>query len=239
MTTEPVHSINPPTRRSFLAAAGAVAAAGSAQLSAKSYARVLGANDRLGVGLIGGGVIGNAHMDVINNLKDKNNLHPVCVADCWKTRAEEGKAKVKADHAETDYRKLLEHKDIDYVVVATPEHWHWTMTIDAMEAGKAVYCEKPLTHTIPEAQAVVKRQKELKKPVQVGVQAMSDNSYISAGEAIAGGMIGQVIQAQIEYVRRYPANAGPWREPELVAQHPTKPADLNWDAWLGSAKKID
>ena len=239
MTTGPVHSHNPPTRRSFLAAAGAVAAAGSAQLSAKSYARVLGANDRLGVGLIGGGVIGNAHMDVINNLKDKNNLHPVCVADCWKKRAEEGQAKIKADHAETDYRKLLEHKDIDYVVVATPEHWHWTMTIDAMEAGKAVYCEKPLTHTIPEAQAVVKRQKELKKPVQVGVQAMSDDSYIAASQAIAGGMIGQVIQAQIEYVRRYPANAGPWREPELVAQHPTKPADLNWDAWLGSAKKID
>ena len=146
------------SRRSFLAAASTVAAAGATQLSAKSYARVLGANDRLGVGLIGGGVIGKAHMGVINNLKEKNNLHPVCVADCWKTRADEGKATINADHAETDYRKLLEHKDIDYVIVATPEHWHWTMTIDAMDAGKAIYCEKPLTHTIPEAQAVVKKQ---------------------------------------------------------------------------------
>lgn len=118
MTTDPVPSHSTATRRTFLAAAGAVAAAGSTQLSAKSYARVLGSNDRLGVGLIGGGVIGNAHMDVINNLKEKNNLHPVCVADCWKKRAEEGQAKIKADHAETNYRKLLEHKDIDYVIVA-------------------------------------------------------------------------------------------------------------------------
>ena len=118
-------------RRAFLATAG-VAATAVSQLSAKSYARVVGANDRLGVGLIGGGVIGKAHMGVINNLKEKNNLHPVCVADCWKSRAEEAKATIQADHAETDYRKLLEHKDIDYVVVATPEHWHWTMTIDAM-----------------------------------------------------------------------------------------------------------
>ena len=185
-------NVNDLSRRSFLAAASTVAAAGATQLSAKSYARVLGANDRLGVGLIGGGVIGKAHMGVINNLKEKNNLHPVCVADCWKTRADEGKATINADHAETDYRKLLEHKDIDYVIVATPEHWHWTMTIDAMDAGKAVYCEKPLTHTIPEAQAVVKKQKETGRPVQVGVQAMSDDSYISARNAIRDGIIGKL-----------------------------------------------
>jgi len=186
----------PLQRRTFLTAAGAAAAVAT-QLSAKSYARVIGANDRLGVGLIGGGVIGKAHMGVINNLKEKNNLHPVCVADCWKTRAQEGKATIGADHAETDYRKLLEHKDIDYVVVATPEHWHWTMTIDAMEAGKAV------------------------------------------GKAIQEGMIGKVLQAQIEYVRRYNKDAGPWREPALVSQHKDKPVDLDWNAWLGSAPKID
>ena len=96
------------SRRSFLAAASTVAAAGATQLSAKSYARVLGANDRLGVGLIGGGVIGKAHMGVINNLKEKNNLHPVCVADCWKTRADEGKATINADHAETDFSVLAQ-----------------------------------------------------------------------------------------------------------------------------------
>ncbi len=152
------------SRRSFLStAAGATAAvslATSSPWTAKSYARIVGANDRLGVGLIGAGVIGNAHMDVINNLKEKNNLDPIAVADCWKKRADEGKAKINAAHSMTEYKKMLDMKEVDYAIVAVPEHWHWTMTIDAMDAGKAVYCEKPMTHTIPEAQAVMKKQKE-------------------------------------------------------------------------------
>jgi hypothetical protein len=232
------------SRRSFLgttastAAASAVATAATTW-TAKSYAQIKGANERIGVGIIGGGVIGNAHMHVINNLKEKNNLLPVAVADCWKTRADAGKALIKAEHSLTEYKKMLDMKEIDYVTVATPEHWHWTMTIDAMDAGKAVYCEKPMTHTIPEAQAVMKKQKETGLPLQIGVQAMSDNSYITARDAIRKGVIGQVIQAQIEYVRRYDAKRGPWREPQDVAKHPTKPADLDWNAWLGSAKKID
>lgn len=231
------------SRRNFLKTTGAVTTAMSVAttlgISAKSYGRILGANERLGVGLIGAGVIGNAHMDVINNLKEKNNLAPIAVADCWETRAKAGQAKIAADHALTDYRKLLEMKEVDYAVVAVPEHWHSRMTIEAMDAGKAVYCEKPLTHSIPEAQEVLKKQKETGRPLQVGVQAMSDDSYITARDAIRKGVIGQVIQAQIEYVRRYDAKSGPWREPEQVAANTTKPADLNWDAWLGSAKKID
>lgn len=229
------------SRRSFMSTAGKVSfAAGlatSATLTAKSYARVLGSNDRIGVGLIGAGVIGNAHMKVINELKGKNNLLPVAVADCWKTRADKGKEIIGAQQSMMDYHKLLELKEVDYVVVAVPEHWHWTMTIDAMDAGKAVYCEKPLTHTIPEAQAVMKKQKETGRPLQVGVQAMSDDSYITARDAIRRGAIGKVVQAQIEYVRRYDAKAGPWRVPNEVAAHQSKPADLDWNAWLGSAEK--
>ncbi len=227
------------SRRSFLTTASTVAAASASALSAKSYANVIGANERLGVGLIGGGVIGNEHMKVINALKGPNNLRPVCMVDCWKTRADQGRAILEAEHAMTDYRKMLDMKDIDYVVVAVPEHWHWTMTIDAMKAGKAVYCEKPLTHTIPEAQAVVKAQKETGRPLQVGVQAMSDDSYITARDAIREGIIGQVVHAQIEYCRRYKTEAGPWREPQLVGDHLEKPDDLQWDDWLGSAKKIE
>lgn len=156
-----------PNRRSFLSTSTSTAAAiGVAASTAKSYGRVIGANDRLGVGVIGGGVIGNAHFDVINKLKESNNLLPVAVSDCWMTRAEAGKQKIGADAAYNEYKRLLDRKEVDYVVVATPEHWHWTMTIDAMDAGKAVYCEKPLTHTIPEAQAVVKKQKETGRPLQ-------------------------------------------------------------------------
>lgn len=229
------------SRRTFMTTAGkatiaATLAASANSMTAKSYARVIGANDRIGVGIIGAGVIGTAHLNVINNLKEKNNLLPVAVADCWKTRADKGKELVGAEHSLMDYRKLLDMKEVDYAVVAVPEHWHWTMTIDAMDAGKAVYCEKPLTHTIPEAQAVMKKQKETNRPLQVGVQAMSDDSYITARDAIRRGVIGKVVQAQIEYVRRYDAKAGPWRVPTEVAAHQTKPADLDWKAWLGSAK---
>jgi predicted dehydrogenase len=229
----------PTNRRNFLGSSTALTATATLAATtwtAKSYGRIIGANDRLGVGLIGGGVIGTAHMGVINNLKEKNNLLPVAVADCWMTRAEAGKAKIGAAHAMQDYRQLLEMKEVDYAIVAVPEHWHAPMTIDALDAGKAVYCEKPLTHTIPEAQAVVKKQKETKLPLQVGVQAMSDNSYITARDAIRKGVIGKVIQAQIEYVRRYDAKAGPWREPEEVAAHASQPKDLDWKAWLGTAE---
>ena len=124
-------------------------------------------------------------------------------------------------------------KEIDYVTIATPEHWHSRMTIDALDAGKAVYCEKPMTHSIPEAKEVLKKQKSTGLAVQVGVQAMSDDSYSSAAKAIEEGVLGQVVQAQIEYVRRYD-KAGPWRNPTLDPKMP-KPDDLDWNAWLGPA----
>ncbi len=233
--------MNIKNRREFLSqsAVTATVLATASSWSAKSYARIIGANDRIGVGIIGAGVIGNAHIAVINNLRESNNLSAVAVADCWKTRADAGRELLNADHALTDYREMLDMKAIDYVTVAVPEHWHSKMTIDAMDAGKAVYCEKPMTHSIPEALEVLKKQKETNIPLQVGVQAMSDDSYITARDAIRDGMIGQVVQAQIEYVRRYQQQAGPWREPALVDANITKPADLDWNAWLGNAEKID
>ena len=222
------------SRRHFLAAGGAAAAVA---MTAKSYARVIGANDRIRIGFIGVGGMGNGHLDAINQLKEPDNVEAVAVADCWLTRAEAGAKKVEAPHHFSDYRKLLEIKDIDYVTIATPEHWHATMTIDAMDAGKAVYVEKPMTHVIPEALAVVKKQKETGLALQVGVQAMSDDSYSSAAQAIEEGVLGQVVQAQIEYVRRYDKQ-GPWRLPDVTDDQP-KPADLDWNAWLGKAPKID
>lgn len=224
-------------RRSFLETTSAVGAAAAVTTwTAKSYSQVVGANDRINVGFIGAGGMAGNHMSAYNNLKESNNLNAVAVADCWKTRAEAGKTNVQADSAFTDYRKVLDIKEIDYVTIATPEHWHSTMTIDAMDAGKAVYCEKPMTHTIDEALQVMAKQKETGLPLQVGVQAMSDDSYRSAAVAIKEGVIGQVVQAQIEYVRRY-GEQGPWRVPDLKDNDP-KPADLNWNDWLGHAPNI-
>lgn len=226
--------INRVSRRTFLGAAGA-AAAGLA-FTASSYAKVLGANDRIRIGFIGVGGMGRHHMRTFLDLRESNNLEAVAVADCWKTRADDAAGAIKAPQAFVDYRKVLDIQDIDYVTVATPEHWHAQVTIDAMDAGKAVYCEKPMTHTLPEALAVCKKQKETGRPLQIGVQAMSDDSYISAAKVIREGLLGQVVQAQIEYVRRYDKQ-GPWRDPKITDDTP-KPEDLDWDTWLGNAPKI-
>jgi len=224
------------SRRSFLGSSGALAA--TAGMTAAGYAKVLGSNSRIRIGFIGAGGMATGHMNAINTLKETNNLEPMGVADCWKMRAEKGAALLGVSRALTDYRKLLDVKDIDYVTIATPEHWHSKMTTDAMDAGKAVYCEKPMTHDIPQAQAVMKKQKETGLALQVGVQAMSDDSYIAARKAIRQGVLGQVVQAQIEYVRRY-GSQGPWRRPDVVKNHTSKPADLNWTDWLGHTPKID
>ncbi|MFN0051384.1 MAG: Gfo/Idh/MocA family protein [Planctomycetales bacterium] len=221
------------SRRSFLSAS--TAAAAGVALAARSYARVIGANDRIRVGFIGVGGMGSGHVDACRSLKDKDNLEFLGVADCWRTRAEGAAAKLETK-AFTDYRKLLE-TGVDYVTIATPEHWHAQMTLDALDAGKAVYVEKPMTHTIPQAQAVMKKAQETGLAVQVGVQGMSDDSYSSAAAAIKKGVIGKVVQAQIEYVRRYDKE-GPWRSPDINDQTP-QPADLDWNAWLGHAPKID
>lgn len=181
--------------------------------------------------------MGSGHLETLVKLSEANNLKLVAVADCWTKRAEDGAAKAGDAKAFQDYRKLLEMDEIDYVTVATPEHWHAACVLDALDAGKHVYCEKPLTHNIPEAQSVLKKVKETKLALQVGVQATSDDSYASAAEVIRDGILGKVVQAQIEYVRRY-NEQGPWRVPNLKSDMP-KPADLDWNTWLGKAKKID
>ena len=209
-------------RRTFLATSAAIATSGglsNTSLTAKSYDRILGANERLGVGLIGHGGMGSGHAKTIAGLKESNNLDPIAVADCWKTRADSGAQVTGAPNAYQDFRKVLDHKEIDYVTIATPEHWHCDMTLAAFDAGKDVYCEKPMTHTLEEGVKVFKKQKQTGRSLQVGVQGMSDDSYISARKAIDDGVLGQVVQAQIEYVRRY-GEQGPWRVPDLKKDMP-------------------
>ena len=207
------------SRRAFLGAAGAAAAA--VAWTATSYAKVIGANDRIRIGFIGVGGMGNAHLDAIDELEGEGQPRSRWP---WPTAGRRGPRTGPRRSARrksfADYRKVLDIKDIDYVTIATPEHWHAKMTIDAMDAGKAVYCEKPMTHTIPEAQAVMKKQKETglaaadRRAGHVGRQ-------LSHGRPrrFATGMLGQVVQAQIEYVRRYDKQ-GPWRDPDIKDDTP-------------------
>jgi predicted dehydrogenase len=124
------------TRRGFL---------GAAALTAAQYNRVLGANDRVGIGFIGYGLIGKQH--IYNFKKSFPDVDRVAVCDVYKPRVEEGLAYLESPNAKgySDFRKMYENKDIDGVLVATPDHWHALLTIMACAAGKDVYVEKPLT----------------------------------------------------------------------------------------------
>jgi predicted dehydrogenase len=227
------------TRRSFLKTSGVVAA-GMTAMPAESCARVLGANDRLNTAIIGCGVIGNVHLDALLAMRKEKMVEVLAVCDVYKSRARQFREKSQAQGGDPktfhDYRDVLTIKDLDYVTIATPEHWHAQMTLDALDAGKHVYCEKPMTHTIEEAQTIVDKVKQTGLKMQVGVQSMSDDSYATAHEAIAAGKLGPVIEAQIEYCRWHPLKRGPFCLKTTDANI-AKPDDLDWDTWLGPAPK--
>ena len=220
-------------RRGFLRGTGLTAAA----LSARSYGRVLGANQRLGIGIIGCGNMANHHLRKLLTMSSAANIEIVAVSDVYQTRARKFQDQIMKTGGnaleKTHYQDLLAMKEVDYAFIATPEHWHAQQTLDALDAGKHVYCEKPMTHSIAEAQQVVHKVRKTGLKMQVGVQGMSDDSYSSANQAIREGKLGRVVQAQMEYVRNYPANKGPWRTG--VRPNAPKPPDLDWERWLGPA----
>jgi len=227
------------SRRRFLQTT-AGAAVGAAALTAKNYARAAGANDRLNIGIIGvGNIGGRAHLPALLGMRDESNVEIMAVADVNPDRAREACDRIRdaggKPYITREYRDVLGIADIDYVVVATPEHSHQYITLDALRAGKHVYCEKPLTHTVPQARKVVDLVRKTGLKLQVGVQGMSDDSYSSAHDAIVAGKIGPVIEAQIDYIRDYSGDLGLWRtgtDPDAP-----KPDELGWDRWLVPAPR--
>lgn len=228
------------TRREFVQRASVGAAALASAWSYAPSVGAVGANERINIGVIGTGGIAGSHGQALQAIKDEENCTIVAVCDIWTRRMNDYASMVKSKFGEEpktyhDYRELLANPDIDKVVIATPEHWHERMTIDACRAGKAVYVEKPMTHNATEALRVLDVIKETGAIVQVGVQGMSDDCYEAARDIIKSGMLGQVMQAQIDYVRRYDADSGPWRTDAKTGD--PKPEDLDWEAWLGPAWK--
>ena len=227
------------TRRNFLTTTG-VAAAGATAMTARSYAQTAGANDRLHVGFIGCGGMAGAHLGSLIKMKDAENLSLDVVCDVYESRANKFRGGIKdaGGNAKVarDYREVLARKDLDYVVIATPEHSHAYITLDALDAGKHVYVEKPMTHTIDESQRVTAKVNDTELKLQVGVQSMADDSYSSARTAIEAGKIGNVVQAQVDYVRYYSPSLGPWRK-KGITDDMEQPSDLDWNAWLKPARK--
>lgn len=222
----------PVSRRSFIKTSTLVT--GAAALTARSYAQAAGANDRLNVGMIGCGGMASQHLGALLNMREDENIAVTWVCDVFGERARKFQDRIAAEGGEArttgDYREVIGDPEIDYVVIATPEHSHHRLAMAALEAGKHVYCEKPLCYDIKEAKEVVAKANQTGLKLQVGVQGMADDSYASAQEAIRAGKLGTVVEAQIDYVRNHPLDRGPWRkntDPEMP-----KPDDLNWDAWV-------
>ena len=219
-------------RRAFIQNTVASATATALVWNAKSYAAVPGANERLRLGVVGCGGMANHHMDTLLGIRETANVEIGAVCDVYQKRLD---AAVKKTGGKpfSRYQELLSQKDLDYVLIATPEHWHHRMTLDTLDAGKHVYVEKPMTHSISQAQDVVRKVAESKLKLQVGVQGMSDESYEVANRYIQEGILGKVVMAQIDYSRNYASDF--WADdPDPDA----KPGvNLDWDAWLGPAPK--
>ncbi len=185
-------------------------------------------NDRFRLGLIGAGGMGTGNMKAAANWVDV-----VAIADVDSVRGETAKETMSKGKADVykDYRKILDRKDIDVIHIATPDHWHTKPLIEAMLAGKDVYCEKPLTLTIDEGKLIRKVQKQTGRIVQVGTQQRSTfNLFVKAMAMVQDGRLGKIKSITV-------AIGGGPTSPELPVS--IVPTELDWDRWLGPSPKTD
>ncbi len=201
-------------RRTFLIAGG---------LTALASTRVLGANDTLRVGVIG---TGGRMNDLLNAADRVGNYQVVAACDVYAPRRDAIKERSKgAATTHTDYRELLEQK-LDAVIIASPDHWHVRMAVDAIAAGKDVYLEKPVTHTIEEGATLARAVRSSKQILQCGMQQRSWSHFRDAVDLIQGGSLGRVPQVRTYWWQNYLA----WREHNAIEVQA-----LDWKQWLGNA----
>ncbi|MCX6620238.1 MAG: Gfo/Idh/MocA family oxidoreductase [Acidobacteria bacterium] len=207
------------SRREFLRPVAAAAAGG----------RKLAANDRIRIGAIGAGIMGTE--DVDSSLKNGSEL--VAVADVYQGRLTRARERWGNHLSVTrDYREVLARPDIDAVLIATPDHWHSTITIDAMKAGKDVYCEKPMVQRIADGRAVVETARQTGRIVQVGSQGVSSVVYQKARDLLRAGAIGEVNLVEAWWDRRSAIGAWQYSIPPDAT-----PDNIDWDRFLGRAPK--
>ncbi len=221
------------TRRNFIRNIAVGTAGVSLLSSTKSYGAILGANSSVNIAILGTGgrsyalaqavaKVKNARISYICDV-DSNNLNK------FKTYCKDNIG--YTPELEKDFRKILENKDVDAVIIATPEHWHAPMAIMAMQAGKHVYVEKPCSHNLYENEMIVLAQKKYKRVVQMGNQQRSSVSSALAIKEIKEGIIGDVYAAKAFY-----ANA---RRPIGKGKIINVPDFLDWDLWQGPAPRED
>ena len=219
------------SRRQFLSTTSLAAAAAVPYFSAASQTLAdepEAKNDRVAIGLIGAGGMG------VGNLKSAAKwIDVMAIADADRSRADSANNQLADGKAEVheDYRAILDRKDIDVLHIATPDHWHTKPLVEALLAGKDVYCEKPLTLTIDEGKLIRKVQKETGRIVQVGTQQRSQfNLFVKAIALVAAGRVGKI--KKVTAAIGGAPTCGPLPVVEV-------PQELDWDRWLGPAPTVD
>jgi predicted dehydrogenase len=236
-------------RREFL---GRSAGAGIAAWTAVSAGRVLGANDRLRVGLIGCGSRGTLDVRLMRGtpediqavapenyhdgnldgrLKEPRNVEIAALCDVRESRMTAARRWAPHATAVKDFRSVLDSKDIDAVIIATQDQWHAQMLILACEAGKDVYLEKPVMYRLREAKPMIDAVRRSKRIVQIGTQHRAADHIAEAARMVQGGKIGEVRFVRVwNYMSRIGGDA--------PVSDSRPPADLDWDAWLGPAPNV-
>lgn len=204
---------------------------GMAGLSAKSYSRILGSNDRVNFAVIGVRSRGATHVDSLMVCQNSNLTH---ICDVDKRYLDASAAQIKEKYNQTpelekDFRKLLEKKEIDALTIATPEHWHAPMAIMGLQAGKHVYLEKPSSHNPAEGEMLLKAQKKYKPLIQMGNQQRSSVHTKEAIQKIHDGIIGKAYMGKAWYNNS--------RQSIGVGKTVPVPKYLDWELWQGPAPR--
>lgn len=225
------------SRRGFIKTTGAVAAASAvASFAAPAPARASGSNERLRIGFIGPGGRGyGAHVKTLcKHHNEGAKIELVAAADVYSVHRDRAIDHIRKEtgfdaKGYVDYTEMLEKENLDAVCIGTPDHWHAKQTIDSMNAGCHVYCEKPMTHSVEEGLEVVAAWQKTGKVMQVGVQSSSLPLWNQVRAMLQDGKLGKVLMYQTEYFRN--SAQGQWRYYKL--EEAMNPRNIDWQRWLG------
>lgn len=229
----------PQSRRRFLSslATGALAAGATPHLLRASDLRDVhpipargsfSANDQVNLAVIGAGGMGLADVDTALQV---DGVRLVAAADCFEGRLQTARDRYGSDLFTTrDYREILAREDIDAVIVGTPDHWHQRISVEALRAGKSVYCEKPMVHRIEQGADLIRAQRESGKTFQVGSQGMSSLGNEKAKQLLEEGAIGELNYAEGFWARNDPIGAWQYPIPEDASEE-----TVDWEMFLGDA----
>lgn len=221
------------TRRTFLKVASAGAAGLAVSSSASSYARILGANDRVRVGIVGySDRTRGALIPAFLKHAGEMNMEIVAVSDIWSLRRQEAEGQLESKIGRKpilarNNEELYDRKDVDAVIVATADFQHALHAVEAVKAGRDAYVEKPLANTMDDARAVRKAVRETGKIVQIGTQRRSAKNYRLAHDFISSGKFGDIVMVEMSWNVNQP---GRWRRPNVVPK--LKQEDTDWKRYL-------